>query len=211
MTDKLMIQLPFADVKRELQAAWEATRARLQPPKPALNVALEGDHAALYQVYDRDFSQAQSVVTLLALRLTANGQYSLLDVGTCTHDKARAWAIFEEWLGVFKQNLPGLKPIILYSEWLQRNAPVLADDREDTSAERSPTGAAIMSIPEEPPENAGYEDWFKWYHIVKDDLNFRFTLKDLATKMYKSHNTVRKLHADYMAEHGTKKEQKRNN
>jgi len=207
MTDKLMIQLPLADVKRELQAAWETTRARLQPPKPTLGIALEGDHAALYQVYDRDFSQAQPVVTLLTLQLTADGQYSLLDVGTCTHDKARAWAIFEEWLGVFKQNLPGLKPIILYSEWLQRNTPALAAVREDTLAERSPTGAAIMSIPEEPPEDASYEDWFKWYHIVKDDLDFRFTLKDLAKKMYKSHGYVRKLHANYMAEHGTEKEQ----
>ena len=98
MTDKLMIQLPLADVKRELQAAWEATRARLQPPKPTLGIALEGEHAALYQVYDRDFSQAQPVVTLLTLQLTADGQYSLLDVGTCTHDKARACDLEEWWL-----------------------------------------------------------------------------------------------------------------
>lgn len=125
MTDQLMIQLPFADVKRELRAAWEATRVRLQPPCPSLYVALEGAHAALYQVYDRDYNQAQPVI-LLNLRLSADGQYSLLVVENSTHDRARALAILVEWIGVFKQNLPGLKPIMLYSEWLQRNTPALA-------------------------------------------------------------------------------------
>lgn len=71
------------------------------------------------------------------------------------------------------------------------------------AAEKDARGLAGGDKPPKPETGAPRDDWFHWYHIVTDELNYQMTLKELASEMGLSHNYVRQLHAQYMAQFRT--------
>ena len=64
------------------------------------------------------------------------------------------------------------------------------------------TTEGTIKKPDPPPIDAPSDEWFDWFHLVTDKLGFKMNLKELASKMGLSHDYVRHLHMDYMAEHG---------
>jgi hypothetical protein len=63
--------------------------------------------------------------------------------------------------------------------------------------------------PPHPGTGASLEEWFKWYHTLKDDMGRnrgrkgeRITLGYIAERAGYSEGYVRQQHAGYMAEHG---------
>jgi len=64
---------------------------------------------------------------------------------------------------------------------------------------------AVKVKPPHPPLDASHDEWFNWFHLITDELGFKMNLKELALKMGLSHDYVRHLHMDYMAEHGGRK------
>ena len=58
-------------------------------------------------------------------------------------------------------------------------------------------------MPNPPPENAPHNDFFDYYHLVKYELKFYYTLRELAKEMFLSYGYVRHLHSDYLKDHNT--------
>jgi len=67
------------------------------------------------------------------------------------------------------------------------------------------TTEGAIKKPDPPSIDAPSDEWFEWFHLVTDKLGFKMNLKELALKMGLSHDYVRHLHMDYMAEHGGRK------
>lgn len=114
--DYILVLLPFDEVVRRLDEAWETVQGRLSRAYLKRS-PVSGEHAAILEIW-----RAPGIISDARLMMSISlrdGDHGVLLDPWVASDSPLAEALCAEWVATFQADLPDLDSIWIYSKWLR--------------------------------------------------------------------------------------------